>query len=191
MKFLTYSSFMNEDTRSEHVLSHRHDLQYDSDSKNFIEAFIDKFGKKNESFPSHMAHEDTYNKETDCPTIEFGQFNNVPDEWRTNEVSKESTCSYIFSLIGKHYFKSWYPDQNINKFEDIKDTMITFQPNPSQDVTKFCNSWGYIPYYTFIEFYTHNTQEAFMVESLLITFIKDQDMVYKHRGGIHGKNFGL
>jgi len=184
-----YTEFLNESQNHPIQWERRRiPVKYDLDSKEFLEEFRELFhGKENydyDRYYSQFREGETFNDNTTVPSIIFnvtegGSLNYLP--WKENKLDNRSTMGYILYLVDGDYFG--YEEQAIQH----QKTMESYIVDVPEEVQKFCNTRGYEVYYTYIilkESYGNRPK-------LLVTFVKDPELVKKHRGSITGRKFNL
>ncbi len=175
-----YTEFLNE-SQNHPLQGRRIPVKYDLDSEEFLEEFQELFQEKHASY-GNLVVRSSFKDNTNVPTIIFdptgGKALRLEDE---NRLDNRSTMGYILYLVDSDYFG--YEEEAIQH----QKTMESYIVDVPEEVQKFCNTRGYKVYYTYIilkESYGNSRK-------LLVTFVKDPELVKKHRGTIAGRKFNL
>jgi hypothetical protein len=173
-----YTEFLNESQN--HPLQGRIPVKYDPDSEEFLKEFQELFQEKHARYGS-LNVLNTFNDNTTVPTIIFnptpGKALCLKDE---NRLDNRSTMGYILYLIDGDYFG--YEEEAMQHQKTMKSYIV----DVPEEVQKFCNIRGYKVCYTYIILKAYGN-----LTELLVTFVKDPELVKKHRGSIAGRKFNL
>ena len=198
--FKNYNDFLNESESLRHSLDERKDLRigylkYDKDCKPFLNDFREEFstgrGYFLESINMHLLS--GYNLDTNCPSLEFEDIKSVPKEWLSNKIDSYSAYSFLLSKIDPDFLGE-EPEAAFHK-----NTLKAYQPEPSKEIQQFCNKHGYTITYTLFSLKNDKSPSAVARNggyknigyTLIVTFVKDPEMIHKYRGSIRGRKFGL
>lgn len=208
--FKNYNDFLNESESLRHSLDERKDLRigylkYDKDCKPFLNDFREEFlydsgyflkfffNGKIQSISINMRLLSGYNLDTNCPSLEFEDIKSVPKEWLSNKIDSYSAYSFLLSKIDPDFLGE-EPEAAFHK-----NTLKAYQPEPSKEIQQFCNRHGYTITYTLFSLKNDKSPSAVARNggyknvgyTLIVTFVKDPEMIHKYRGSIRGKKFGL
>ena len=185
-----YIEFLNESQK--HPIQGRNidtkDLnKYDPDSEEFLKAFHKFHGNVEKEIHNQAGYYRQYQSNTNIPTIVFHNNAGSPEinyQWKENKnkLDNRSTQGYIMYMVDDGYFEDEESAAQHGK------TMESYSVDVSEEVQKFCNRWGYEVYYTYVILkHSFNPLDS----RLLVTFVKDPDLVKKHRGSIAGRKYDL
>jgi hypothetical protein len=201
-------SVSNKSELPNHSLSNRSDLRIgrlrhdDKDCKSFLTVFrelAESLGGYSglifKDYPSMntMSLLSSYNLDTNSPSLEFEDIRSVPKEWLSNKIDNTSAFNFLLGKIDPDFLG----DESEATFH--RNTMNAYQPVPSEEIQKFCNRYGYTITYTLFSLKNDKSPSAVARNggyknvgyTLIVTFVKDLEMMHKHRGTIQGKKFGL